>query len=187
MKPVILCDMDEVVADLLGEWVHRYNQMYNDTLAREDITGWDMADFVKPECGKDIYKILRHDGLYDSVHPIPNAHWGIKALRSLGYRVVFVTTCVDETMDAKLRWLVQWRFLPRQYTQADFIAAKDKALIRGELLIDDGPHNIRDFPGQTILVHAPHNQDFNHPHRAHGWHDIVAMVQRLVRLPDDGT
>ena len=51
-------DVDEVVADLISEWLRRYNVKWNDTLKPEDIHGWAISDFVKPECGKAIYHLL---------------------------------------------------------------------------------------------------------------------------------
>src|SRR5690625_2202655 len=69
----ILCDVDGVVADLLTEWVRRYNAKYDDDLSPEDITEWEMHRNVKPECGTDIHNFLRMPNLYSMVE-IGRAH-----------------------------------------------------------------------------------------------------------------
>jgi 5'(3')-deoxyribonucleotidase len=55
MKKRIAFDQDQVLADLLTEWVSRYNTEYNDNLRPEDIKNWNWHNLVKPECGKKIY------------------------------------------------------------------------------------------------------------------------------------
>lgn len=174
-QPIILCDVDEVCADLLTEWVRRYNIDYEDTLSVEDIDQWDVAQCVKPECGKKMFDILRDPDLYDYVKPIPGALEGVRTLRKSGCRVVFVTSCVVDTTDAKIWWLIRNGFLPNQKVPRDFIAAKDKSLVRGDLLIDDGPHN-----NPTILYDQPHNRGVSHPRRVHSWKEVVEYVHELV-------
>ena len=181
-QPVILCDVDAVVADLLTAWLWWYNRLYNDTLTTADITGWDMHPFVKPECGKKIYEILRFPKLYDGVMPIHGARYSIKALRREGYRVVFVTSCVAGTTDAKIEWLMQHKFLPRVRTPEDFIAAKDKSLVKGAILIDDAIHNVAAYPGHTILFDQPYNRSYNHYVRAHHWGEVLTLVRALAPI-----
>lgn len=154
---IIGIDVDEVCADMLPEWVRRYNRAYDDTLKVEDITAWDMTQFVKPECGKDIYRLLQAEGFYHGVKPIPRALESVKVLRQMGHRVVFVSSCVRLTLDMKLEWLVRHEFLPRQASQPDFIACADKTLAAVDLLIDDHVKNVEDFPGYAVLVTQPHN------------------------------
>lgn len=182
--PVIACDMDEVVADLLTGWLHLYNLKWGDTLTKEEITDWDVRKFVRKECGSKAYDILRDPKLYPfNVEPIEGAKAGILRLRSMGYRVVFVTSCVVGSVDAKMGWLAHHRLIDRGATPKDFIAAKDKALINAELLIDDGPHNIAAFPRHTILFSQPYNEHLDHPYRARSWAEIPQMVASLVPCP----
>lgn len=183
---VILCDVDEVCADLMTEWVRRYNARWDDTLRPEDITDWDIVRFVKPECGSKVYNELRSgDDIYQGVEPIPGALEGIRELRRTA-RVVFVTSCVAGSTDNKMRWLFRHGFLPREKTPRDFIAARDKALVRGDILIDDAPHNVSAFPGRTILFSQPHNRAVAHSARANGWTDVVRLAGELSYSPVGG-
>ena len=42
-KPVILCDMDDVLEELLAAWCEWLNYVHNLSVSPEDVTEWDMA------------------------------------------------------------------------------------------------------------------------------------------------
>lgn len=168
----ILCDVDEVCAALLPEWVRRYNIRWGDDLDCSSVTAWDVCRFVDEECGERVYDILNDPDLYYSVAPVPGALEGVITLRELGYRVVFVSACPPGTMDDKEDWLVRHGFL---IDENDYVPARDKGLIRGDLLIDDGPHN-----SPTILFDQPHNRHVLHPYRARSWEEVVEFVKFLA-------
>jgi len=176
---IILCDVDGVVADLLSEWVRRYNAKYDDDLSPEDITEWDMHRNVKPECGTDIHNFLRMPNLYSMVEPIPGALEGIQELRRRGHRVVFVTAAVVGSMDQKARWLKRHGFLT---DLNDLIVAQDKSLVQGQVLIDDGAHNIETFPGYALLYKAPHNEQFVWPFRADDWAEVIDQIDEIEHV-----
>lgn len=178
-QPTILVDVDEVVADLLGVWLHRYNVRYSDTLAREDIVEWDLTLFVKPECGSNIFSFLGDYAIYDDVSPIAGALRGVKQLRKLG-RVVFVSSANTATMAAKVHWLERWGLLEDDPRHSDLVYAHDKSLVRGDLLIDDGPHNVGAFSGDTILFDQYHNRNYSHPRRALNWDGVVHYAQQIL-------
>lgn len=172
----ILCDVDGVVADLLSEWVRRYNAKYDDDLSPEDVTQWEMHKNVKPECGTSVYNFLRMPNLYSSVEPIPGALEGVQELRRRGHRVVYVTASVVGSLDQKARWLKAHGFLENM---EDLVMAKDKNLVRGQVLIDDGAHNIETFPGFGLLYEAPHNAEFVWPFRAANWTEVVEKIEEV--------
>jgi 5'(3')-deoxyribonucleotidase len=151
-------DVDDVCADLLGEWLRRYNVKYSDKLLPEDLTKWELEEQVKPECGSKIFSILTEPDLYNHVLPIPGARAGVDYLRSLG-RVVFVTAGAFNG-GAKFAWLKRWGFLPSDghHESKDFVCAYDKNLIRLDALIDDRVSNVESFPGLGLLMTRPHNR-----------------------------
>ena len=156
---IIAVDVDDVCADLLGEWLNRINRDYQylqPKRTREDVTQWDMSGLV-PD-GENVYQYLQEPDLYDHVRPIPGALQAVLALRAAGHRVIFVTSCVKGQYDAKERWLVEHGFLDDAYSQPDFYPAKDKSLIHADVLIDDGAHNLATFKGHKILIDQPHNR-----------------------------
>ena len=150
-------DVDDVVADLVPRWLELYNRTYKDTLRVEQITSWQIVDFVKPECGNHIYDFLYNPFLYDGVMPIDGALGGVLSLKKDGHRIVFVTSCVRGMLDMKWDWLVRWDFLPNELHQSDLIAATDKSLIKVDILIDDRPDTILKFGRKGILFKRPWN------------------------------
>lgn len=176
MDLVILVDVDGVVADLCSEWLAMYNKDYDDSVTPHDITRWATHEFVKPECGDKIYNYLWLDELYDNVKPIAGSQEGVAQLRAMGHRVVFLTSGIQP---AKIRWLHRHGFLTAEMWQQekDVIIAHDKSLIRGDVLIDDGPHNFEGFNGIRILFNQPWNQGARIP-RVRGWRGVVKWFGR---------
>lgn len=160
-KLTIAVDVDDVCADLLTEWLRRYNRDHGDNLTPEDVDGWDLAPQVKTECGKLIYRYLHDDDLYLDIKPHPHALAAVELMRRAGHRVLFVTSCVVGSVDAKVHWLMDHGFLPHGNMQRDFIAASDKSLIRADYLIDDHVGNLEGLSERTrgILIERPHNRD----------------------------
>ena len=165
MPLTIACDVDGTIADLHTSWLNLYNADYNDTLTPEDIHAWNMANCVKPECGNKIFDYLNCPSLYDNVLPIEGALGAVTALREAGHRVVFVTSSNAAQAGRKLTWLIDNGFLPNAHTFPDYIVANDKSLIRADMIIDDGVHNLRQFQVKhshyRILFTQPHNLSEN--------------------------
>lgn len=156
-SPIIAVDVDDVVADLISEWLRRYNSKYDDHLTPENIHSWEVDEYVKPECGPKVFDLLRAPGFYGHVKPFEGALEAVENLRKLG-RVVFLTSCVPKTMDMKLAWLQEHGFLPKGNKGAqDFIACRDKYLVNADVLIDDRILNVEEFKGHALLIKRPHN------------------------------
>lgn len=181
---VVAMDVDEVCADLLGTWLRWYNREWGDNLTPDRIRGWALAPQVKPECGDRIYDILKNPALYSDVDPLPGALSAVCYLRSLGIRVVFVSSCVAGSVDAKVAWLQHNGFLPKGSSIRDFIACTDKALIGADVLLDDHILNVESFPGHAILLNVPHNSEekCSRP-RAMDMMEAVAMIVQRAGIP----
>lgn len=163
---VVAIDVDEVCADLLGEWLRRYNQEFGDSLLPEDCTDWDLTKFVVPQAKDEIYKYLTLPYLYDYVKPIEGARDACTVIRRMGHRVVFVTAGHPTTANSKYLWLVKYGFFRGVGSpERDFFPMVDKSLIRAAYLFDDSPKNVRGFPGHSVLVTRAHNESDTHPHR----------------------
>ena len=55
MKTIIL-DVDDVVLNLVPNWLKLYNRDFNDNLTKEQITEWNITKFIKPEAKYSIYQ-----------------------------------------------------------------------------------------------------------------------------------
>lgn len=176
----ILVDVDGVIADTHKTWLEMYNRDYNDSLKVSDITRWALHEFVKPECGRKIYEYLERPNFYDNTPMIPDALTGVRFLRELGHRVIFVSAGFHES---KIRWLGRMGFLTefpykddfRPSTATDVILCNDKSLIKGDYLIDDRPENLLSFE-RGFLFTQPWNADSYQGNRVDNWIDIMTIM-----------
>jgi 5'(3')-deoxyribonucleotidase len=164
---IIGVDVDDTVADLVGEWLELYNNEYSDNVAVNDITTWDIYNHVK--CGKKIYDFLKVPNFYDNVVPIHGAAHGIRSLRNAGHRVIFITSCIfGGNVDGKWKWLVDNKFLDAGEHSLDFMAVSDKALIKVDLMIDDKTETVKNFGDRGVLFKRPWNAGL------HTWESLVS-------------
>jgi 5'(3')-deoxyribonucleotidase len=169
-KKIIAIDIDGVSGDLISEWIiNRYNNDWNDSLKYEDIKDWGVHQFVKPECGLKIYDYLQDPSLYDNVLPISGAINGVFYLKTLGYRVIFVTHSTLGHAGRKFKWLLQHGFIE---AEDDYCEAKDKSLILANYMIDDYIANVNSFKGQAILFTQPYNKRFLFTPRCDEWASV---------------
>src|SRR5574342_262574 len=173
---IIGVDVDDVVADLVSEWLTRYNKDYNDSLRLDQINTWSIVELVKPECRARIYDYLSSETLYSSIRPITGAKKGVLALREAGHRVIFVTSCVRGMFDRKWQWLINHGFLQPSLHTIDFIAATDKALIKVDLMIDDRLETVKAFGEKGVLFSRPWNNG------SLNWKDIVSRYTSCLIL-----
>jgi 5'-nucleotidase len=140
----IICDIDGVVADLHTEWYARYNRDWHDDLTPERVTNWDLHTFVKPECGEAIYLYLLQPDLYDYVQPIEGALDALKQLQA-HHEIIYASGCSLAAAGPKAFWLERYHLAERQGVSLpkNFVATERKELLRGDLLIDDSPEQIR--------------------------------------------
>ena len=166
-KPVIACDVDDVVCDLLGFWLGRYNYLYDDFVLPEDILDWGIKKYATKCTSEEFYSIIKDPKAYSYIKPFPGALDAINRLKKFA-RVVFVTSCSRGTMDQKREWLERHGFLDgTKHVQHDLVMASDKALIRADCLIDDAEHNIEAFLAAAdrssmggFLIARPHNASY---------------------------
>ena len=176
-RRTIMIDIDGVVANLHVEWLKRYNIEFDDDLKQEEITAWQMTDFVKEECGNTIYKYLRQDDLYINVPEIDHAFWGVNVIRGMGFKVKFVSAGY---VGGKMKWMFDHHFI----TDADdYIIAEDKESVEGDCLIDDYyEKNIVNFIGTgrpAILFSQPWNYVFDYVPRANNWSEVIKRLEEL--------
>ena len=172
----VLVDIDDVTANLIDAWLMLYNQKYEDKLTRDDIVNWDISLFVKPECGKEIYKWIDTPEIYDIIEPVKNALFSVNKLRKNNNRVVFVTASTIGASGRKFRWLNDNGF---DVPIRDYIEAHDKSLILGDILLDDGQHNCESTTATPYIFTQAWNKEFKFEHRVYNWNDFMEQMEQL--------
>lgn len=157
-KATILIDMDDVLEDLLGAWVKALNEKFGTSVAPSDVVTWELEPYFPGLTRQDLYSVFRTPGFWLNLEPRPGAVDAVNKLLDLNYDVKIVTAATPESAFEKSEWLKKW--LPR-IPWEDVIITSNKQLIRGDVLIDDGVHNLIGGKYRKILVDRPHNQSFD--------------------------
>ena len=171
-------DVDGVVAQLHTEWYRLYNEEFDDNLKVEDVTGWNIVDFVKPEARDAMIEYLNRPDLYNKIPVYKGAPEAIRTLRKYGYEIVFVSSCPESQYDQKVKWLVKHGMITDSDPYHELIAASKKHLIGTNFLIDDRPKNIEEFNGVPIIFDQLYNRD-TEGYRVTDWSQIPTMINTL--------
>lgn len=171
---VIGVDFDDVIGDLVSEWLANYNRDNNDNLSEKDIKSWDIGSYTK--IGKEMYDYLKHPSLYDNVKPVFNSLWGVHALRNMGYRVVFITASTTEQSGRKYLWLLENGYIENK---SDYYEAIDKSLIASDYLIDDNPENVENAYGQGVVYTREWNTSLIGYPRVNNWMEVIDFFAKI--------
>lgn len=171
----LLIDMDSVICDLMTEWHRRYNRDYGDNLSVEKLTDWHSEWFVTPDCGFKIYDYLDEPGLFACLKPMPGAVEVLSRL-AMRYDILIVTSSRTTAYTEKEQWVTEHLpFIGRD----NLVFTHRKDMVRGDLLFDDAPHNLKAFAATGRLAVAmdyPYNQQLTCP-RVKTWFEFE---QRLM-------
>ena len=167
-KPIILLDVDGVLVNHNARHLDALNETYGTSYAYSDITDFHYS--FMPQHHRDaLYNLWHAADLYDHdvIHEVQMEVIG--GLREIG-RVMACSSPLEGHISSK------YRFLLRYFDRRDIVLTADKSLVGGTILIDDGPHNIKAFPGHGIIFDQPWNQGVKAP-RARTFEDIGPLVQ----------
>ena len=169
-----------------GESLHAVspylNRHYGTNVGPEAVTEWDMSKAFPTLTREQVYGAELTDELWDYVKPMPGADEALRKILADGHEIYIVTNTLHHSLRAKME-KVLFRYFP--YIDWDHvIIIRNKQLLHGDVLIDDGPHNLIGGSYKKILFHAHHNASFDETSigavRAHGWEEAYAALCRLA-------
>jgi len=101
---------------------------------------------------------LYDDALWRSLSPRTSSPEYLKRMMDDGHEVLVVTASVYQTVPAKMEWL----FMHYPYLSWDnVILTRKKQLIKADVLIDDGIHNLEGGKFFKILMDSPNNRHYD--------------------------
>lgn len=185
----IWIDQDGILYDLHTSLCTAHNKDYpQHELRSEHVTGWDTQKiYTDAGCLADIYSYFDHvelwrDGkIIDTSKEVIN-HWHTQDIADLG---IITTASNAMSMPYKVEWL-QEHF---PYIEDILVNYKThvKHLLRGDILIDDGLHNLEHWQGIGILYNQPWNKETNKVFiRANNWDEVDWLVRRSLAMLDLG-
>lgn len=175
-RRIICVDMDEVIADALGEHLDRYNRDFDANLTADQLHGRWLWDFVPPERQQALVNYMLSDDFFAVLKVIPDAQRVLEQLQSR-YDVFIATAAMEvpTSFNAKFNWLGRhFPFIPH----SRIVFCGDKGILNADFLIDDNPRQLRLFRGEGILYSSPANALVTGFRRVSNWRDVEKMFLR---------
>jgi 5'-nucleotidase len=175
-RPRIAIDMDEVMADALGEHVRRYNAAYGASLTPADVWGRHLEECIPP-AHRAAAEAMLDASFFEDLAVLPDCQAVVGELAQR-YEVFIASAAMDVpcSFDAKYRWLRRhFPFIPPSH----IVFCGDKSIVDADYLIDDRPRHFARFKGEPLLFSAPHNAAENRYARVASWKEVRDHFARL--------
>ena len=177
----ILVDMDDTIEQLLAALVRKANERFRRSVTVDEITDWTIVCAYPGLEKQQILELMYEPGFWDTVEPVPGAADALKYLMDEGHQVYIVTATEFENVPAKME-RVLFRYFPF-LSRDQVIITGNKQMIRGDVLIDDGIHNLEGGEYRKILFTAPYNKDYdaeaNGMIRVHNCDEILRVIDEM--------
>lgn len=174
----ILVDMDDVLEQMVSPWISALNDKYDLDVQFEKIDRWEISDFYPSLSREQVYEPLGVPEFWDSVTPMDGAVKYIQKLQQDWHEVYVVTASEHHTIEAKMEGVL-FRYFPF-IDWGHVIVTSHKQLIRGDVLVDDGIHNLIGGDYFKILMDRPYNRYFdetrNGMYRAKNWDEVYNVI-----------
>lgn len=180
----ILVDMDDVLEKLVVGWVEVLNQRYNLDVKPEEVDDWNIAKTFPMLTKEQVFEVAEEAELWYHVKPIEGAREALEKLIAKGHDIVIVTASVYRTLQVKMEEVL-FKYFPF-ITWNQVIVTSRKQLIKGDVLIDDAPHNLINGDYHKILFTAGHNRKFDEKSigavRVDNWDEALIEIEKIEKL-----
>lgn len=177
----IAIDMDDTIENLLLAWIDWLNKEHNLNASIDDVKSWEMGDLYPSLSSEQIFSPLFKEEFWYTVSPKLDAVKYVEQLIKDGQDVYIVTSSHYGTIKAKFEAIIEKYFPSIDWKH--FITTNNKHLIRCDIMVDDGPHNLEDNDCVRILFDAPHNKKYdaeaNKMKRVHNWEEAYILIKNL--------
>ena len=166
-------DMDEVIADTLGEILTRYNHDYGTAHRKADFIGKRFWETVPADHRLRIGEYFKDGSIFEDLPLFEHSREVVLELTQ-EYEV-FITTAameVPSSFTPKFKWLARhFPFLKPSH----IVFCGDKSVLAVEYLIDDNVRHFERLQGEGIVFTAPHNVDETRYRRVSDWLEVREM------------
>ena len=181
IEMVILIDIDDTIEYLCRTWCKWLNLKYGTNVKYRNITNWDLSVFFPSLSRDQVYEPLHNANFWKIVPPMLDAIKYIKMLINEGNKVYLCTSTDYRNIRPKFEYVIQKYFPYISWNQV--IVAANKQMIRGDILVDDAPHNLENGKYYKILMSAPHNKNYNAEKngmiRVNSWREIYNTIHLI--------
>jgi len=189
MTKIRICvDMDDVLEDLMPEWVKLYRLKTNDK--RElNITEWEIHKSLPAMPKNEVYDLLNEEGLFLNCKPIEGAINGLtKVISDDRFKLIILTSAASKyAFSEKLKWMKNYfgsGILPHVFASS---SSKSKNMLSDcyDVIIDDSGHvmkSLKDSDVVKILFDRPHNKELPedlYDYRVYSWPEIIDKLEKI--------
>lgn len=169
----IIVDMDEVIADPMGDMISWYTNKYHLPVDYNKMLGTGWIKGFPEQHQKECMDRLLSQGFFRNLPVIGDSQRVLKEINSK-YELFIVSAAVEfpNSLKDKVDWLnehfsfISWR---------QIVLCGDKRLIHGDHMIDDHARNLVHFNGKKYLYSSPHNYDENNYRRIDNWEQVAEI------------
>jgi 5'(3')-deoxyribonucleotidase len=165
----VIIDMDEVIADPMGDMISWYTNEYKSAVDYRKMLGGSWVKGFPEEHHELVWQRLRGPGFFRN---LPVMKDSVDVLKSINERyelfIVSAATQFPHSLKEKLDWLGDhFPFL----TWKQIVLCGDKRLVYGDYMIDDHVSNLEHFNGKKYLFTSAHNLDVTGYDRLNNWQE----------------
>jgi 5'(3')-deoxyribonucleotidase len=170
----VIVDMDEVIADPLGEMIRWYENTYERKVDLELIRSGTWLKGFAEEHRTLVRQRLFEPGFFRHLPVMPDSQEVLRAIHDK-YELYIVSAAMEfpNSLKDKLEWLndhfpfLSWR---------QVVLCGDKKLVYGDHMIDDHSRHLQHFNGKKYLYTALHNLGEEGYTRVNNWQEVAAIL-----------
>ncbi|MGH7142351.1 MAG: 5' nucleotidase, NT5C type [Candidatus Saccharimonadales bacterium] len=173
--PIVLIDMDDVLADFGSEFLSRVSQRHPHISMLDKRKNFYIPDDY-PEDAELLWQMAKEEGFFKTLPLVDNALVGWQRIIDLGYHPQICSSPLQTnplSKSEKLSWLTK-NLVPLfgKSVAEEALITSDKHQCEGIALIDDRPkiRDSKEAAWQHIIFDMPYNQESSAP-RLFGWLD----------------
>ncbi len=176
----VLVDVDGVIRDMHSYMDKVYDREFPEE-TRSPITEWHF--YKSYSIGKRVYDFAFKDfakEIFGDAPAYPGAAKFVKELSNRGHRITICTSQNRYTSFVTMLWLNEHRiyyddFYLTCYTKNE----TPEKMIKGDILIDDGLHNLENFDGTQICFAQGWNTEFKGKYRTNNYEEILNIIESI--------
>ncbi|MBN9386140.1 MAG: 5'(3')-deoxyribonucleotidase [Chitinophagaceae bacterium] len=167
----IIIDMDEVIADPMGEMIDWYKKKYDKDVDWDKMLVGSWLKGFPEEHQSLVMDRLKAPGFFRHLPVMEDA---VEVLRELNdkYEVFIVSAAMEfpNSLKDKYDWLQEY-FPFFSWRQIALCGSKD--LVHGDYMIDDHVKNLKGFKGKPYIFTAAHNLEITGYDRINNWKEAA--------------
>jgi len=169
----VIIDMDEVIADPMGQMISWYNSEYGLPVDYKLMEAGSWVKGFPAQHQAMIRQRLFEEGFFRNL-PVMDDSREVLEEMNRRYEIFIVSAAVEfpNSLKDKVEWLMDnfpffsWR---------QIVLCGDKRMVYGDHMIDDHARNLEHFNGNKYLYSSPHNVTVTGYQRINNWKEAAAI------------